>query len=365
MTAGATGELIISPIYYHRSMAKRKSMISKKVQPMPLKLNFKMLSGTQTAYIDLFREVSKVSRKFIRQGQIAAIGNIRVTMPPAADPTVGSGFYISAMQNTWGVSNAWEKSFAMWNEQQQTSIEESGSQSALARFRDFKVYLDEQHWQANDPTAGPTSPKQLNAVNLGPFNTAGPYPSSVIVPGGAYVLKDGEWEYSQIVIPNDGAVGNTVEYHLMMHGADTTAVATYPGSKGMLQGYAASRSVPQPGPSLAAPVKTSWMSEMFDDGDNQSQIVDNATARNNDLPYDQDEYPGGATNYVGPENKAWLVNRSTVGVSQFNLGGMVAPCGLLRLDSVNVVDGVDDIIIEIELLPGHSRGLMAAHMQDM
>jgi hypothetical protein len=107
------------------------------------------------------------------------------------------------------------------------------------------------------------------------------------------------------------------------------------------------------------------MSQLFNVGDNMPEVVNNATVRNNDLPYDQDEYPGGGTNYVGAENKAWLLNRSTVGVSQFNLGGMVAPCGLLRIDAINVSDGVDDIIIEIELLPGHTRGLMAAHMGDM
>jgi hypothetical protein len=97
-------------------MAKRKYSIAKtkKVQPMPLKLNFIMLPETQTAYIDIFREVSKLSRKFIRQGQIAAIGNVRITMPPAASAAIGSALYVSAMQNTWSVSNSWEKSFHMW-----------------------------------------------------------------------------------------------------------------------------------------------------------------------------------------------------------------------------------------------------------
>ena len=344
-------------------MAKRKYSIAKtkKVQPMSLKLNFIMLPETQTAYIDIFREVSKLSRKFIRQGQIAAIGNVRITMPPAASAAIGSALYVSAMQNTWSVSNSWEKSFHMWNRQQKEAIEDSGSESAVARFRDFKVFLDEGHWQANDPAG--SLKKQLEAVNLGPFDTTGPFPSSAIATS---AVKEGEWEYSQIVIPNDGAVGNTVEYYLTMHGADNVAVGTYAGTKGMVKGYAISRAMPQsPDPVTPALVKTSWMSEMFDVGDNQSDIVDNATARNDNLPYDQNEYPGGGSNYVHPENKAWLLNRSTVGVTQFNLGGMVAPCGLLRIDTINVEDGLDPILIEIELLPGHERGLLSAHMRDM
>jgi len=343
-------------------MARRYKMTKpKKIQPMPLKLNFKMDSGKTTAYIDIFREVSKLSRKFIRQGHVAAIGNIRISMPPASDPTIGSALYVSAMQNTWTVSNAWEKSFRMWNKQQKQAIEDSGSESAVARFRDFKVLLDKGHWQVNQPGGSP-SKVQLSACNLGPFDQSGPFATSVIT---APEVAIGEWEYSQIVIPNDGSVGNTVEYLLTMHGVDNAAVGTYSGSKGMVKGYAISRAFPQSPDPVSPLVKQSWMSEMFDVGDNQSDIVDNATAKNNDLPYFQDSYPGGASNYVHPENKAWLLNRSTVGVTQFNLGGMVAPCGLLRIDLINVQDGPDDVIIEIELLPGDARGLLAAPMGDM
>ena len=88
-------------------------------------------SAGSTGYIDIFREASKLSRKFLRQGQLAAIGNIRITMPPASS-AVGSAVYISAMQNTWVTSNAWEKSFRMWDKQQREAIADSGAQSAVA-----------------------------------------------------------------------------------------------------------------------------------------------------------------------------------------------------------------------------------------
>jgi len=344
-------------------MAKRKYPMAKtKIQPMPLKINFLMTPDTQTAYIDIFREVSRLSRKFIRQGHIAAIGNIRVTMPPATTPSVGSALYISAMQNTWSVSNAWEKSFAMWNRQQKEAIDESGAESAVARFRDFKVFLDAGHWQANNP-AGTATQKQLSAVNLGPFETIGPFPSSAIATA---AVAAGEWEYSQIVIPNVGGTGVSEEYFLTMHGNHEAALGTYPGAKAMVKGYQNSRATPQsPDPVTPGLVKANWMAEMFDVGETFDDVLDNATVRNNDLPYDQDEYPGGSVNYINPENKAWLLNRSTTGLTQFNLGGMVAPCGLLRIDCINVVDGSDPILIEVELLPGPARGLLAAKMGDM
>jgi len=70
------------------------------------------------------------------------------------------------------------------------------------------------------------------------------------------------------------------------------------------------------------------------------------------------------TNYVDAENKAWCLNRSTVGVNTFNLGGMVVPCGLLRIDQLYSAPG-SDLIVEIELLPGHDRGYALGDMQDM
>lgn len=331
-------------------MAKRKYSMTKqkKIQPMPLKLNYRMGADAQIGYIDIARDVSRLARKFIRQGQLFAVGNVRITMP-SASTTAGNAVYISAMQNTWTVSNAWHKAFALWRKQQDDAIEESGSQSAVARFRDFKIYLDSQHRSVGN----------LAPVNLGPGASTGPYPSPVVTQPGPLV---GDWDYSQIVIPNDGASGTTNEYYLFMHGLEVTS-----GDKSIVHGYAQSRAVPQsPDPATPpAAVTTSWMNEMFDVGFDNDEVVLNATNRNDNLPYDQDEYPGGMTNYVNPENKAWCLNKSTVGVNVFNLGGMVVPCGLLRIDQLYSATDGDDLIIEIELLPGDSRGYHTVPMTEM
>jgi hypothetical protein len=108
------------------------------------------------------------------------------------------------------------------------------------------------------------------------------------------------------------------------------------------------------------------MNQMFDVGGDNDDVVDNAVGENDNLPYNKLNYPGAQTNYVYPENKAWCLNRSTVGVSTFNLGGMVAPCGLLRIDQL-YSDAASDIplIIEIELLPGEARGYHTAPMTEM
>ena len=334
-------------------MARRNYKVTKpkKIQPVPLKLNYIMQPGTNTGYIDLFRDASTLARKFLRQGQMAAIGNIRITMPPASTP-VGSAVYVSAMQNTWITSNAWEKSFRMWDKQQREAIEDSGSQSAVARFRDFKVFIDQGHFTAVDsPTA---NNQQLQPVNLGAFTP--PFATPVATSPSPIL---GEWEYSDIVIPNPNT-GVASEYKLIMHGASTTA------TKGMASGYAFSRAVPTEPDPVAPAVATSWMNTMFDVGGDNDDVVDNAINKNDNLPYDQLRYPGAAANYTHPENKAWCLNRSTVGVNTFNLGGMVAPCGLLRIDQLYSDDGQDiPLVIEIELLPGEARGYHAVSMTEM
>ncbi len=306
-----------------------------------------MPAAQGSGYIDLMKDASRLARKFMRQGKLVAIGNVRVTMPSASTPTAGNSVYVSTMQNNWCTSNAWHKAFAMWQKQTKAAIADSGSESAVARFRDFKVYMDANHHVVGN----------LEPVNLGPFDQVGPFPTAIVT---APSPKAGEWEYSKIVIPNP-ATGVADEFFLHMHGASLGA------TKGLVTGYQFSRSFPQsPDPVTPAVESTSnWMNRMFDVGGDNEEVVDNAVNRNDDLPYDQDEYPGSNANYIYPENKAFCFNRSTVGVNTFNLGGMVAPCGLLRIDQLYGEGSPTDLIIEVELLPGEDRGYHLVEMQEM
>jgi len=347
LTAGATGEINNNPRYYQRRMAKRTYSVKRKskVQPAPYKLNYTIPAGTNTSFVDLGRDISRLSRRFVRQGKLFAISNIRVTTASASSPA-GTGVYISAMQNTWVTSNAWHKSFAMWNKQQMEAMEDAGAESVIARFRDFKVYLDTTHRATGN----------LDPVNLGPF-LPGPHPNSVVTAPSPLAADD--WDYSQIVIPNDGAPGVTNEYYLHMHGGDIAA------SKAMALGYQESRSFPQSPDPVAPSITNGWMSEMFDVGNESSEVEQNAQYHNRSLPYDQVEYPGTDVNYIFPENKAWCFNKSTTGVNTFNLGGMVVPCGLLRIDQLYSENSETPLIIEIELLPGGDKGYHLVDMQDM
>jgi len=318
---------------------------SKKVQPAPYKLNYTIPAGSNTSYVDLARDISCLSRRFVRQGKLFAISNIRVTTASASS-VAGTSVYISTMQNTWSVANSWMKSFSLWQQQTMEAVERSDLESVVAAYRDFKVYLDPNHRATGN----------LDPVNMGPF-LPGPFPNAVVTAPSPLAAE--EWQYSQIVIPNDGGPGVTNEYYLHMHGDDVA------GNKAMIKGYEDSRRWPMNPDPITPTAEGSWMTEMFDVGDDSDEVVNNARTQNNELPYDQDNYPGGDTNYQFPENKAWCFNRSTTGVNTFNLGGMVAPCGLLRIDQLYSEGSETPLIIEIELLPGSDKGYHLVNMQEM
>ena len=121
-----------------------------KLEPVPLKMVFTIPAGTNTHYIDISQCASLLSRKFLRQGLNWAVGSVKLTMPNAASGQAGNAVYISTLQHSWTVSNAWKKTMAHWLRQQDEAVEASGSESAVSRYRDFKIFADELHFDAGE-----------------------------------------------------------------------------------------------------------------------------------------------------------------------------------------------------------------------
>jgi hypothetical protein len=297
---------------------------------------------SRTMYGDLSQMASIVNRRFYRQGLNWAVAGIKVF---SSNPT---GLTLSKLPNTWVTSNAWEKAFRAWNKQQMEAVDDSGAESAVARFRDFKVFADEGH-----VTAG-------FAANILPQDLA----------GNNYLV--GEWEESQIVVPNliadpSGSTVNPFEYTLRMVGANN-----FSGSRGIIDGYASSRAFPQsPDPvSPALQNDTNWFKQMFDVGNDDTEVIDNATNRNDDLPYPQADYPGGGTQSPTMEvvDLAEITSTTVGGTSRLKGGNF--PCGLFRLDLNNRATPTspptfDQYALVIELVPGTHRGYMCEPMTEM
>lgn len=332
-------------------MAKRSfNQKARALQPAVMKLHFAVPLNGVNHVVDLSECTSRLNRRFMRQGLNWAVANVRLTTMPSIAAATGADSYVNTIPHTWSVANAWMKAFSAWRLQQDEAMADGGSESAIARFRDFKISMEG------------AVPTKLSPISIGPGTIVGPFQTGLI--DGPQILPSEEWQNSEIVIPNDGAPGLTNEYELHMVGADSAT------SKGLIAGYAASRSFPQ-SPDPVSPTIGSadnWIRSMFDTGDDTSDVANNAAFRNNELPYDQTEYPGGDLNFIQLECQGYNLNQSSVGLNSWNTGPFTAPCGLIRFDFLNQLSlgGGDSNhnIITIELVPGSHRGYLCETMEE-
>ena len=320
-------------------MAKRRySKKGNKIEPSVLTMAFALPDGAVTSTIDLSQVASIMNRRFYRQGINWAVAGFKVISPAGASGSLS----VAQLPNTWVMSNAWEKAFRAWQRQQNEVLEDGTQESVRAKFNDFKIFADADHHSVG--VAG----------NLIPIDLA----------GATYPL--GEWEASQIVIPNYQSPGVNYEPFLTAVGDDVGGVG---GSISLIKAYQSSRSVPQsPDPAIPPGILSNenFLSMMFDVGDNNEDIMDNVVGKNDELPYVQNEYPGGPIQLVGLEwhDFAQIYNTSaTTNVGIANVKGGNFPCGLIRIDWSP--DEAANLVIQIDLIPGNHRGYLCEPMTEM
>ncbi len=309
-------------------------------------------------YCDLMQTHSLVNRLFARQGMNVLVENLEIGVQP------GGAFEATVFRlpQHWACVNAWEKSMALWKQQQDDTAREAGLESTRARYRDFKIHFDADHdFSANLIPAG--------------FTTE----------DGGSVHDAYEWVESQVVIPNDAVVGTTTERTLHMLGDD---VGT---SAGMIKAYAQSRSRPHvQDPNIPNAVTGGLFGEMFDVGMDDEEIVDNLQEHNNEPPYliyrnvEDEAYPGGSFQGIGPSNASGLVLAGQmvdiIAVNAGNnyntdsTGSFAAPCGLIKIvinatgvlpaSPADLGDAPFSIWMKVTLAPGHYQGIAAISMQE-
>lgn len=331
-------------------MARRNSR-GRNLQPAVETFQFALTNNGDDSYafdtIDLGKCASALNRRFYRQGLVWAVAGFTLLSTSTGNVT------IQKIPNTWMASNAWQKTFAAWNAQQMEAVQEAGAESAVSKYRDFKILMDDKHHA--DVVFGPPPNSVPVAVNdLQPIDITG----TAVVPG--------EWMPSQIVIPNFGAPGVNYEPLLTMVGDDIGGAG---GAKAMIKGYQNSRAFPQSPDPVSPDIgsNVNWFQSMFDVGDNNEDIMDNATDKNDDLPYDQVRYPGGDANmpYLQTVDESYIT-ATTVG-GKTTMAGSTFPCGLIRIrNQSSSKEGWDtNIKLFVHLVPGNHRGYLCEPMQDM
>lgn len=308
-----------------------------KIQPAVLNLRYEIGQGN-IRYIDLSQSASIVNRRFYRQGLNWAVAGFTVYAETGTTAVVE----LSKLPNTWVCGNAWHKAYAHWKDQQDDVLRDAGGQSAAAKFRDFKVHMNTNH------------------VDVGFAANAVP----IDLVKAAYSL--GEWDASQIVLPNiqaDAGGSDTLPQEYLLH---IVGDNNHGGlSRGVIDGYASSRAYPQSPDPVGSDLSLSgnWLRQMDDVGNDNPEIIANAQEHNAELPYDQDDYPGADTNAPTCE----LVHRTFLNATTFHqvrkLAGTNVPCGLLQVDIAAESTGPVQVIVH--LVPGEHRGYLCEPMQDM
>ena len=336
-------------------MAKRSYRKTSKIQPAVQTMTFTGLTvpggagSSGTFYIDLSQCASLANRRFYRQGINWAAAGFKFLTSSGATAIV----QVAKLPNTWVMSNAWEKSFRSWQKMNAEAYAES--ESVRPRFQDFKVYADQGHH-----TAG-------YGANLLPF---------------AHIA--GEWESSKLVIPDtaQGATGGINNYEFIAVGPN------YPGAGAsglnavsLIDGYAASRGLPNrvdpniPGDAMDADGATpeNWMSALFNEGTQQTDEVLNDATENNEAPYPyENDGTHGDTMYPGGANQAAIlqlhdqeyITATTIGGTTRLKGGNF-PCGLIKIQIVNLGSESIDSTLQLDLVPGNHRGYLCEPMTEM
>jgi hypothetical protein len=330
---------------------------SNKIEPSTLTLTFatSTVGGgtpTVTEYVDLSQVASLVNRRFYRQGINWAVAGIKVLNLTGFTGTV----QVSKLPNTWVMSNAWEKSFRTWTRMNNQALEEN--ESVKPRFLDFKVYADHEHAVAG------------RAANMLPISYVGGLPTPAVA---------GEWEMSKVVVPETTtATGAVTEFELIATGASNAgAGASGLNSKSLIEGYAASRGLPNvldPNtPDDAANYGENWMMAIFNEGTLQDATVNADMIDENNIapyPFENDGvnldtmYPGGANQLSGMQvHDSEFITPTTIGGTTRIKGGNF-PCGLIRFDFANS-GSESGLIIQLDLVPGNHRGYLCEPMTEM
>lgn len=308
-----------------------------KLETCERELFFDTSEHTGVFYVDLAQCLSLVNRRGAYRQGCQYVFKLEIFGDEAATAVCS----VATLPESWVAVNAWEKFFHAWNDQQIDMARESGTLSTGAKYRDFKIFMDNLHANATV------------ASNLIPFGYSVAAPAT-----GAYA-----WNASEIVVPNAGAPGNTAEYFLHMLGPDNGAA-----SRAMIMGYAQSRARPMgvEDPNIVDQPSGGILGQITDVGDNTSQVIDNFQESNNETPYiiDVDTvdefYPGGVNQAptVGSFVRDVLSVRNGTGSANSDQTGWIsANCGLIQLAMANCD------AIKITIAPGPVAGVMSRPMQ--
>lgn len=310
-----------------KSSSKRSPSKAKKMTPAVRYLRYELTNsanpGTETShYIDLARDLSRVNRRLYRQGRDYHIK--KITIVSSNTPNGDNRVSVATIDQGWVSQMAWKRGFRVW---QQMNKEATGQLAGdiSGTWADFKVHM---------------SLDGRSATKLNPLDNG----------GNAYL--PGEWGYSIMVTPDGTTTDDEFNLHML---GDHLGAAGSRVSVGLIKSYGESRATVQAtDPNVPSTASADPLVNVFDYGTTIDDVIDNLELSNDSPPYDISDYPGGDLNAPKPI----IVQDTTLDNGKTIMGGFIARCGLLELETKSpLASDVYSVLVEIS--PGNYRGIKA------
>ena len=293
---------------------------------MPTRLRFEFdLNGT--GYIDLAKEMSKVQRKLVRQGQ-----NFVVHGGLIQDANNEYTIRFNTAPQSWVVGTALRRGRKMWQRSYDQILKEGGIGRVKPKYWDWKVYLDQAH------AAGGTTLSVVDAA------------------GNSYPA--GEWQYSKIVSedidwtnPALLSAANRDADNFTMHiVGDNNGAADNWESIGLIKSWRLTRAQPHDDdPVVPSGIATDPLANAFDEADADDEKLDVLRYDGDNPPYDEDQVPGDATG-TGLERMAMAATSTSNPIVPF--GGFMAPHGLIQVSATRADSGLVTVLMDVEAVGG-------------
>ena len=284
-------------------------------------------------FIDIAQCLSILNRKSYRQGMNPAISNIKFYS------NVSQDIQVKTLPNNWCMDNATTKIFEFWKEQRATVLKENPT--LKAKWSDFKLFMNSDH------------------VNAGITGNLTP-----IAPDGTPYLL-GEWDGSKVVAPITGGstgTSNEVTVHVVGDHVPAGGFAAATTSLGAICAYQRGRALIQsPDPVHLGAATTDFYAQISSHDEMGQEILDNTLNNNDQPPYSRDHMPGGPNQpFLELADIAIMNNFGDASAfATYSTGPMVPALGLINLGFGVVSDPGASISIEIDVVPGKYKGVLA------
>lgn len=298
-----------------------------------------LFDGPGTRYLDMWRHLSAYERKLHRQFQC-----MKVLGGAIKDSNNSSVVEFNVAPTVWSTRTALRRGYQKYMMMVKQHLTESAGfkKENMAKYFDFKIFLNEQHMLNNSATS--------------------------VKDGGGNSILYGDWEYSEYVTEDPDGTSPSFNqtnrdndnFYAHIVGPHATGTSGTAGdnwkSIGLIKSWADSRGRPDSNTpdGITSYVTDDPLNSLFDESDATDEVIANVFDQNDGPPYNI-QYPvGNHTTLSGTgdslQRVAFAATQDGAGqISYFQ--GFEALCGLIEIDIAQDPSnpGIVELLIDVDI----------------